>query len=50
MGLRRALADSVGAPGVRVIEVPIEREANVAHHRALWHAVSAALARPEKES
>jgi 2-succinyl-5-enolpyruvyl-6-hydroxy-3-cyclohexene-1-carboxylate synthase len=49
-GLRRALADTVGAPGVRVIEVPIEREANVAHHRAIWCAVSAALARPEKES
>lgn len=41
--LRRALAASIGLPGVRVIEVPIDRAANVAHHRALWRAVSAAL-------
>jgi 2-succinyl-5-enolpyruvyl-6-hydroxy-3-cyclohexene-1-carboxylate synthase len=47
-GLRQALAGAVGEPGVRVIEVPIEREANVAHHRALWCAVSAALTRLEE--
>jgi 2-succinyl-5-enolpyruvyl-6-hydroxy-3-cyclohexene-1-carboxylate synthase len=44
-GLRRALAASIGPPGVRVIEVPIDREANVAHHRTLWRAVSMALAK-----
>ena len=42
-GLRRALATSIGLRGVRVIEVPIDREANVAHHRTLWSAVSMAL-------
>ncbi len=41
--LRRALGNAIGIPGIRVIEVPIDREANVAHHRALWRSVSAAL-------
>ena len=43
-GLRLALADCIGSPGVHVVEVPIDREANLVHHRALWRAVSAALA------
>ncbi len=39
-----AVARSIAAPGVQVIEVPTERAANVALHRALWQAASAALA------
>lgn len=38
--LRRALVASIGRPGVRIIEVPIERQANLAHHRALWSAAA----------
>lgn len=44
--LRRLLGSSIGAQGVRIIEVPIDPEANVAHHRALWRSVSAALRAP----
>lgn len=46
-GLRRALDRVVGAPGVRVLEIPLDRDANVAHHRALWRAVGAALREQE---
>jgi 2-succinyl-5-enolpyruvyl-6-hydroxy-3-cyclohexene-1-carboxylate synthase len=46
-GLWRALAASIGAPGVRVIEVSIAGEANVALHRTIWRAVSEALPREE---
>jgi len=41
---RRALADSLATGGLNVIEVRTEREQNVADHRAIWPAVSAALA------
>jgi 2-succinyl-5-enolpyruvyl-6-hydroxy-3-cyclohexene-1-carboxylate synthase len=39
----KALAGSIGTPGVDVIIVPIERDASVAHHRAIEAAVSAAV-------
>jgi 2-succinyl-5-enolpyruvyl-6-hydroxy-3-cyclohexene-1-carboxylate synthase len=48
--LRHALETSVGEPGTRVIEVAIDREANVAHHRELWRAVSAAIEGAEAPS
>ena len=38
--LRRALAESVGAAGTQIIEVPTERAANVRQHEALWAAVA----------
>jgi 2-succinyl-5-enolpyruvyl-6-hydroxy-3-cyclohexene-1-carboxylate synthase len=41
--LRRALADSIGAPGVRVLEIRTERARNVALHREAAAAVSATL-------
>jgi 2-succinyl-5-enolpyruvyl-6-hydroxy-3-cyclohexene-1-carboxylate synthase len=41
--LRRALADSIGAAGVQVLEVRTERSRNVALHREAAAAVSAAL-------
>ena len=36
-----ALADSLRSPGVQLIEVPSDREANVALHRRLWSAAGA---------
>ncbi|MDQ2806974.1 MAG: thiamine pyrophosphate-dependent enzyme, partial [Chloroflexota bacterium] len=41
---RGALADSLATGGLNVIEVRTEREQNVTAHRAIWPAVSAALA------
>ena len=41
---RGALADSLATGGLNVIEVRTEREQNVVAHRAIWPAVSAALA------
>ena len=41
--LRRALADSIGAPGVQVLEMRTERARNVALHREAAAAVAAAL-------
>jgi 2-succinyl-5-enolpyruvyl-6-hydroxy-3-cyclohexene-1-carboxylate synthase len=38
-----ALARGLAAPGLAVVEVPLDREANVAHHRALWAAAAAAV-------
>jgi 2-succinyl-5-enolpyruvyl-6-hydroxy-3-cyclohexene-1-carboxylate synthase len=40
---REAVARSISSPGVQVIEVRTEREANVALHRAIWRDVSAAM-------
>jgi len=42
-GLRRALADSIGAPGVRVLEIKTDRARNVALHREAAAAVANAL-------
>jgi 2-succinyl-5-enolpyruvyl-6-hydroxy-3-cyclohexene-1-carboxylate synthase len=41
---RAALKESTGASETCVIEVPIDRDLSVAHHRAIERAVSAALA------
>lgn len=41
--LQRALAETVGTRGVHLIEVPLDADGNVAHHRALWRAAAAAL-------
>jgi 2-succinyl-5-enolpyruvyl-6-hydroxy-3-cyclohexene-1-carboxylate synthase len=41
---RDAVARSIVAPGVQVIEVRTERAANVALHRAIWREVQAATA------
>ena len=41
--LREALAGSIGAPGVRVVELRTDRARNVALHREVVAAVSAAL-------
>ena len=43
--LRTELARAVGASGVTIVEVRTERAANVALHRGVWDAVSAALRR-----
>jgi 2-succinyl-5-enolpyruvyl-6-hydroxy-3-cyclohexene-1-carboxylate synthase len=43
-GLRRALAESLGAPGVRVLELRTERARNVELHREAAAAVAVALA------
>ncbi len=40
--LRKALAESIGAPGVRVLRVPIDRDHNVERFRAASRAVQAA--------
>ena len=42
--LRAALKESLASPGLSVIEVPIDRDRNVAQHRRVAAAVSAALA------
>lgn len=42
-GLRRALDAAIGAAGVDLIEVPIDRDANLTQHRAVTHRVSQAL-------
>jgi 2-succinyl-5-enolpyruvyl-6-hydroxy-3-cyclohexene-1-carboxylate synthase len=42
-GLRSALGAALASGGVRVIELPIAREANTALHRRYWSAVAAAL-------
>ncbi|CAG1008566.1 2-succinyl-5-enolpyruvyl-6-hydroxy-3-cyclohexene-1-carboxylate synthase [Myxococcaceae bacterium] len=41
--LHAALGKSIGARGVRIIEVPIDPAENLEQHRELWRAVSAAL-------
>lgn len=41
---RSLVAESMGAPGVQVIQVRSERGANVALHRRVWQAVSTAIA------
>ncbi len=43
-GFRAAVARSITAPGVQVIEVRTDRAANVALHRAIWREVQAATA------
>jgi 2-succinyl-5-enolpyruvyl-6-hydroxy-3-cyclohexene-1-carboxylate synthase len=44
-GLRSALERSLAGTGSSIIEVPCERDANVALHRRVWQAVAAALSR-----
>ena len=46
-GLDAALAGGLGEPGLQVVEARVDRDANVAHHRALW---TAAVAAVERES
>jgi 2-succinyl-5-enolpyruvyl-6-hydroxy-3-cyclohexene-1-carboxylate synthase len=41
--LREAVLDALGRPGVTIVEVRTEREANVALHRRVWAAVGDAL-------
>jgi 2-succinyl-5-enolpyruvyl-6-hydroxy-3-cyclohexene-1-carboxylate synthase len=41
--LRGALAESIGAKGTRIIEVPSDRQVNVKQHEAVWEAVAARL-------
>jgi 2-succinyl-5-enolpyruvyl-6-hydroxy-3-cyclohexene-1-carboxylate synthase len=41
---RLALKSALAEPGLDLVEVCVDREANVAHHRELWAAVSEALA------
>ncbi|MEB2346834.1 MAG: 2-succinyl-5-enolpyruvyl-6-hydroxy-3-cyclohexene-1-carboxylic-acid synthase [Deltaproteobacteria bacterium] len=41
--LDAALARGLAAGGLQVVEVPMERAANTAHHRALWQAVATAV-------
>jgi hypothetical protein len=41
--LERELARGLGSGGLCVVEIPLEREANAAHHRALWSAAAAAV-------
>ncbi len=41
--LRPALTSALGAPRSTLLEVPVEREASVAEHRALWRRVGEAL-------
>ncbi|MFO7270806.1 MAG: 2-succinyl-5-enolpyruvyl-6-hydroxy-3-cyclohexene-1-carboxylic-acid synthase [Sphaerobacter thermophilus] len=41
---REAVAQGVAASGLSIVEVPTDRERNVALHREMWRAVSAALA------
>jgi 2-succinyl-5-enolpyruvyl-6-hydroxy-3-cyclohexene-1-carboxylate synthase len=43
-GLAQALDAELASPGTGIIEVTGDREVNVAVHRAIWKAVSAALA------
>ena len=44
-GLDAALAGGLGEPGLQVVEARVDRDANVAHHRALWSAAVAAVER-----
>ena len=39
-----ALKDALGGPGVSVIEIPIDRDRSVAHHREIERRVCEALA------
>lgn len=41
-----AVRESLGAPGVHLIEVRTDRQANVLLHRELWSAVSSAVRAP----
>ena len=41
--LAPALARGLAEPGLQVVEARVDREANVAHHRALWAAAVAAV-------
>lgn len=41
--VRAALDAGLGGRGLHILEVPVDPEANVTRHRALWSAVSAAL-------
>ncbi len=43
-GFQRALTDGLAGTGLRVIEVPTERQRNVVLHRQAWRAVTEALA------
>ncbi|MCH7698050.1 MAG: 2-succinyl-5-enolpyruvyl-6-hydroxy-3-cyclohexene-1-carboxylic-acid synthase [Chloroflexi bacterium] len=43
---RAAVRESLGAPGVHLIEVRTDRQANVLLHRELWSAVSSAVRAP----
>jgi 2-succinyl-5-enolpyruvyl-6-hydroxy-3-cyclohexene-1-carboxylate synthase len=48
--LRAALGGELSAPGSAIVEVRTAREANVALHREVWRAVSAALSRSAGEA
>jgi 2-succinyl-5-enolpyruvyl-6-hydroxy-3-cyclohexene-1-carboxylate synthase len=43
--LEAALGRALAEPGLQVVEARVAREANVAHHRALWAAVAEAVER-----
>jgi 2-succinyl-5-enolpyruvyl-6-hydroxy-3-cyclohexene-1-carboxylate synthase len=47
---RAAIKNALGAPGVSVVEVPIDRDRSVAHRREIERRVCEALAREAKQS
>ncbi|MFN8539031.1 MAG: 2-succinyl-5-enolpyruvyl-6-hydroxy-3-cyclohexene-1-carboxylic-acid synthase [Thermomicrobiales bacterium] len=46
---RTAVANGIAGDGLSIVEVCTERASNVAQHRAVWKAVSQALAQPARE-
>ncbi|HVO43973.1 MAG TPA: hypothetical protein VMT34_15190, partial [Aggregatilineales bacterium] len=40
---REAVSKALTTPGLKIIEVPTDRQQNVAMHRAIWAAVSKTL-------
>ncbi|MBW2691460.1 MAG: 2-succinyl-5-enolpyruvyl-6-hydroxy-3-cyclohexene-1-carboxylic-acid synthase [Deltaproteobacteria bacterium] len=47
---RAAFKSALATPGVSVVEVPVDRDRSVAHHREIEHRVSEALARQNGDS
>lgn len=45
VSLREAFVAALGARRTTLIEVPVDRDASVAHHRALWRSMAAAARR-----
>jgi 2-succinyl-5-enolpyruvyl-6-hydroxy-3-cyclohexene-1-carboxylate synthase len=46
---RAAIKNALGAPGVSVVEIPIDRDRSVAHHREIERRVCEALARESEQ-
>ncbi|MBW1843542.1 MAG: hypothetical protein JRJ05_04305 [Deltaproteobacteria bacterium] len=47
---RAAFKSALATPGVSVVEIPVDRDRSVAHHREIEHRVSEALARQNGDS